>query len=351
MDAPSDDSTARQGALSLSVVFSFRNEEDVLGELLRRSRETLDAEVERGRLSRFEFVFVDDDSTDGSAALLRREADEHGDIRLISMSRCFGVSPCVMAGLRHATGDAVVYMDADLQDPPELIPELLDAFCADGEVEVVHTRRLSREGESSLKLAITHLGYSILHHTSSIDLPMHTGDFKLLSRRAVRHLLSFGEKRPFMRGLVCWIGFKQTAVTYDRAPRAAGETKFPVLSLSVISNFFESALVSFSSAPLHLASLAGLCSAGVGFLVLVHVLIEKSLGHNLPGWTATMVATLFLGSIQLMSLGIIGIYIASIFDESKKRPNYIVKDAYGFPAGVDPTRIRPESGPTDGGEA
>ena len=201
-------------------------------------------------------------------------------------------------------------------------------------VGVVHTVRNDRAGESWVKLAITRVGYRILHMSSTIKLPMEAGDFKLLSREVADHLVEMKEKRPFMRGLVCWVGFKQKSVSYSREARFSGATKFPVFSPKVIANFLDSALISFSDAPLRLATLAGMMTSILALLYIVWVVFEKFRGHNLPGWSATMVAVLFLGGTQLLCTGLQGLYISSIFHETKQRPNYIVKDLFGFKTSV-----------------
>jgi len=315
---------------SLSVVLSFRNEADVIPELVKRLRNVLINEREDGNLSTYELIFVNDVSTDNSLELLVELAKEYDDIKILNMSRNFGVSPCVMAGLQYASGDLVVYMDADLQDPPEVIPQMLQAWREGDDVDVVHTKRANREGESKIKMFITRIGYSILHHTSSIKLQTEVGDFKLLSRRVVNYLLKLKEKNPFMRGLVLWVGFNQVTITYNRDARFAGETKFQVFSLAVISNFFSSALISFSSIPLQIASILGALSSLISLLLIIHVLLEKLQGRNLPGWTAIMVAVLFIGGVQLLSIGILGLYVSNIFQESKDRPLYIVSNTFGF---------------------
>ncbi len=204
----------------VSLVLSFRNEEACLPELIARLRKVLGDERKAGRIRGHELIFVNDASTDASETVLRAHAVGNDDIRIINMSRNFGVSPCVLAGMERSSGDLVIYMDADLQDPPELIPELVRAWKSEPGVGVVHTVRTNRAGESRLKLAITHLGYRILHLSSSIKLPMQAGDFKLVSREVVDHLVAMKEKRPFLRGLVCWIGFKQKTVNYAREARA-----------------------------------------------------------------------------------------------------------------------------------
>ena len=315
---------------SLSVVFSFRNEETVLRELIARTRTVLQGERTKGHLSSYELIFVNDASTDRSLEILCNEAKGHNDIRVITMSRCFGVSPCVLAGMEYTCGDAVVYMYADLQDPPELIPELLHAWQSDEHMEVVHTVRLSRKGEPGLKLLITRIGYHILNKFAMIYLPVEAGDFKLLSRRAVDYLVQLKENQPFVRGLVCWIGFKQGYVQYHRQPRHAGRSKFHVLSLKVINNFFGSALISFSSAPLKIASCFGLLAIFVDFIIGGVALLQMIQGKALPGWTALMIVILFLGGVQLFCLGIMGLYLNSVYEQSKNRPNYIVDHIFGF---------------------
>jgi glycosyltransferase involved in cell wall biosynthesis len=315
---------------SLSIIFSFRNEEEVLPELLSRVRSVLEKEIAERHLSEYELIFVNDASTDRSEAILRDAAKERDDIKIITMSRRFGVSPCVLAGMEYSVGDLVVYMDADLQDPPEVIPKMLEVWRQRDEVDVVHTQRELRAGESKFKLWITELGYHILHRVSSIDMQIEVGDFKLLSRRAVNHLVQFKEYNPFLRGLVYWIGFTQVTIRYKRDPRFAGDTKFPVLSPKVIRNFLYSALISFSDVPLQLCALVGLIASSLAFMMVIYILFEKIQGHNLPGWTAIMSSTLFLSGIQLLSVGILGLYISAIFVESKRRPNYIVRNTFGF---------------------
>lgn len=314
----------------VSVVFSFWNEEEVLEELLRRVRAVFDLLIVAGEIGGYELIFVNDASTDRSEQILRRAMQNRDDIRLINMSRNFGVSPCVLAGMLYARGDAVIYMDADLQDPPELIPQLVQVWKTRPDVDVVHTVRRSRAGESRLKLAVTRLGYWILRAVSTIDLPLEAGDFKLLSRRAVNLVTQFHEKRPFLRGLVCWIGFPQEKVYYHRQPRHSGKTKFRVLGLKVIRNFIDSAVISFSDVPLKLATALGLAFSTAAFVYMLWILTGWLGGREVAGWSATLVAVLFLGGVQLMSVGVLGTYVASIFLEVKGRPNFIIRECAGF---------------------
>ena len=314
----------------ISVIFSFRNEAEVLPELIRRTRIVFKNALEAGMISSYELIFVDDASQDRSLEILQQNASGHDDIRILTMSRPFGVAPCIIAGMKYSTGDCVVYLDTDLQDPPEIIPELLRAWQDGQDIDVVHTIRRTRLGESRLKILITHLGYWILNHTTDIALPKEAGDFKLLSRRVVNHITQFKEKNPFIRGLVCWAGFNQIFIYYDRHPRAAGKTKFPVLSRGVIENFFDSALISFSNFPLKLALLAGSIVFLGSFALLTYTIVQKIIFPSQTGLSMTLMAILFLGGLQLMASGILGLYLNSIFLEAKGRPNYIIKETFGF---------------------
>jgi dolichol-phosphate mannosyltransferase len=310
----------------LSVVLSFYNESAVIPELLRRLRTTLNGEIENGKIAKYELVFVNDRSTDGSVDLLRREIETVGDVILINMSRNFGVSECVFAGLRHARGEVVVYMDTDLQDPPEVIPQMLDAWHADADADVVYTTRITRAGEHPFKLLITKYGYRMINAISEIDLPVDSGDFKLLSRRVVDHLLQMEETRPYVRGLVSWIGFKQVQVFYHREARfdGRGATKFPVISRRTISGWLDRALISFSDVPLKLTLLVGFAMSCFSAFYLLVVLLHKIMGWYAPGWPTVVASILLLGGVQLTVMGVIGLYVNIIFLEVKRRPNYII---------------------------
>jgi dolichol-phosphate mannosyltransferase len=324
--------------VSLSVVFSFRNEEANIPVILQRAR----AAFKGLNLKSHEFVFVNDCSTDNSLNVLLVEQEREGDVVIVNTSRRFGVSEGVMCGLKESTGDWVVYMDCDLQDPPELIPEMLKRALLE-EADVVYTTRRSRAGETWMKLKITEFGYWILNSLSSIPVPQNSGDFKLLSRRVVDQVTQLKEQKPFMRGLVTWVGYKQVQFFYDRDARGGGESHFPVFSKRVIYNFLDSALISFSDAPLKLALLAGIavmCAAGG---MLVWIFVQKALGWALPGWTAMMATMLVLGGIQLFVMGIFGLYIHTIYLEVKGRPLYLIdgvlrpKKNFQRKTGTEPT--------------
>lgn len=323
-----DNDVPRRAHPMVSVVLSFFNESGVLPELIGRLRKVLRAELARNTISGYELIFVNDASTDNSVEILKKEFEVARDLVVINMSNNFGVSECVLAGMSLAKGDVVVYMDADLQDPPEVISELLSKWHGDPEIEVVYTTRLSRDGEHPLKLFVTHIGYKVINRISEIELPENSGDFKLLSRRVVRELLKMREKKPYLRGLVTWIGFKQAQVFYHRAERHDGRenTKRSALSTKIIRYALDSAIISFSDVPLKAILLLGF---GISFVSLIYigvVIFQKIMGWYEPGWPALMAAILLLGGIQLLMLGFVGLYINVIFANTKGRPDYIIKN-------------------------
>jgi dolichol-phosphate mannosyltransferase len=311
----------------ISVVLSFYNERSVLPELLKRMRAVFATLITKNWVSSYELIFVNDNSSDDSEKYLRSEL-QNGDVVIINMSRNFGVSECVMAGMAHASGDAVIYMDSDLQDPPEVIVKMVEAWRSDLEADVIYTTRTRREGEHWLKMLVTKIGYRFINAISEIDLQIDSGDFKLLSRRIVDNILQLKEDKPYMRGLVSWLGFKQIQVFYDRDERLDGRenTKMKVLSRKVIYYWLDRALISFSDAPLKLMLFLGIGLSSLSFLYILVVISQKMLGLSVPGWAAIMSAILFLGGVQIMMLGFIGLYIGAIFKETKQRPRYIVKD-------------------------
>lgn len=311
----------------ISVILSFYNERAILPELLQRMRAVFSSLIEGNQVRSYELIFVNDNSTDESEKYLTAELDK-GDIVLVNMSRNFGVSECVIAGMAHASGDAVIYMDADLQDPPEVIPQLIEAWRADADAEVIYTTRTRREGEHWLKMLVTKIGYRFINAISEIELQVDSGDFKLLSRRAVDNLLQLKEDKPYIRGLVSWIGFKQVQVFYERLERFDGRenTKMNVLSRKVLYYWLDRALISFSDAPLKMMLFVGFGLSVISFFYILVVLVQKALGLSIPGLSAIMSAVLFLGGVQIMMLGFIGLYVGAIFREGKRRPRYIVKN-------------------------
>lgn len=311
--------------VEISLVLSFYNEINNLNELISRIRNV------SNRSQNFkvnEIIFVNDCSNDGSEEFLTEQAKTSNDLILVNMSRKTGVSECVYAGMSLATGDAVVYLDSDLQDPPELIQEMVDTWLADTDCEVVYTVRKSRSGEGYLKLKFTKFGYRFLRKISKIDLPLDAGDFKLVSRKIVNILLTHQEHKPFMRGIITSLGFKQLPVYYDRDPRGDGRnnTKFVLFSPRTVSGWLDSALISFSDAPLKLSLTIGLITSFFSSLYIVVVFIQKILGLYVPGWPALMAAILLLGSVQLIVLGIMGLYVNAIYNQTKNRPLFLIKN-------------------------
>jgi len=312
---------------SLSIVLSFYNEQNVLNELIKRLRVVNKSLLKNKIIASYKLIFVNDASTDNSQEIIKKALSK-GDIKLINMSRNFGVSECVIAGFENANTDLVIYMDADLQDPPEIIPSLIDAWISEDDVEVVYTTRTKRYGEPKLKMMITKLGYKFINLISDINLEVESGDFKLLSKKAISHILELKEKKPYLRGLSSWIGFKQKQVFYERDPRFDGHenTKMKLFSRKVIFYWVDRALISFSDGPLKIILFFGMFASLISFLYIIFVIIDKFNDQTIPGWAALMSATLFLGSLNILMLGIVGLYISTIFNESKNRPRYIIKD-------------------------
>jgi len=301
----------------ISVVFSFRNEESNLRELVKRVDAAFSLVTET-----YEMIFVNDDSTDHSLSILL-ELQESYPIHVINMSRRFGVTPCVLAGMAQSKGSAVIYMDTDLQDPPELIPELIKCF-KDG-AEVVHTTRTHRDGESAFKMWLTKKAYRAINYFSDIELPENTGDFKLLSRKAVNHILSLKEHDPYMRGLSIWLGYKQEFVYYRRESRFSGETHMPLLSKGPVREFVRG-LTAFSAGPLYLSFYMGLITSVVCFMLIIYAVVLKVMGVATPGVSGLLVAISFFSGVILLSIGLLGIYIARIYNEVKGRPQYLIKE-------------------------
>lgn len=309
----------------VSLVVPCFNEEDVIGETIARLRALADAR----RDVDFEFVFVDDGSRDGTLAHLRVAVAADPRVRVLAFSRNFGHQLAVTAGIDEAAGDAVVLIDADLQDPPEVVSSMLDRW-QEG-YQVVYGVRTDRPGESRFKLATAHLFYRLLNHLSDTPIPLDTGDFRLMDRAVVNILKQLPERDRFIRGLVSWVGFRQMALPYQRAPRFAGQTKYP---LRKMVRFASDGIISFSTKPLKLAVLVGMACAAVACAGIVWALVSRLFSNNwVPGWTATIIAILFLGGIQLVCTGILGEYIGRIYMQTKGRPLYVIGERVGGPTG------------------
>ncbi len=303
---------------TLTVIVPVYNEAENLATLHQRLTDA----VEPTGLS-WDILFVDDGSTDQSLSVIRRLAAEHPAVGWLSLSRNFGKELAMTAGLDHACADAVVLIDADLQDPPELIPTLIERW-REG-FDVVYAQRTARAGESLVKRGTAAGFYRVINWLSRTRVPPDTGDFRLLSRRAVEALGRLRERHRFMKGLFAWVGYRQIAVPYERAPRLGGSTKF---SYRTLWNFALEGITSFSNIPLKAASYLGLVAA-VGALAYGLYIIAKTLlyGDPVPGYPSLMVVILFLGGVQLLALGIIGEYLGRVFVEAKQRPLYLIGES------------------------
>ena len=281
----------------LSVVAPIYNEQELVEEFVNRTRAAV-ADFE------YELVLVNDGSSDASAEILDRIARADPRVRVIHLSRNFGHQAALTAGLEHASGDAVAMIDADLQDPPELIPDMVAQWSQGA--DVVYAVRKQREGETAFKLATASWFYKLFDKLAQVDLEPNSGDFRLLDRRALDALLTMTERSRFLRGMTVWVGFNQTAVSYERDARVAGETKY---TLRRMLRFSLDAITSFSHLPLQLATYAGMLSAGVAFIAIPVVVLLRVVGSYLPGFGSITIAILLLGGIQLIALGLIGEYV------------------------------------------
>lgn len=313
--------SAADGPL-VSVVVPCFNEQ----EALRGTNERLGATLEQMRL-RFEIIYVDDGSADSTPEVLRELAGQDSRIRVIRFSRNFGHQMAITAGLEHASGDAVVVIDADLQDPPEVILEFVQKWM-EGH-DVAYGVRARRDGETAFKLWTAKIFYRCMDRLSDTRIPLDTGDFRLMDRRVVDALLAMPERDRFVRGMVSWLGFSQIAVPYHRAARTAGATKF---SFFKMLRFAMDGIFSFSIVPLRLATWTGFAASGIAILGIALAVVERIFGVPglVKGWTSVMTAVLFIGGVQLICIGIIGEYVGRIYGEAKRRPLYVLRERIGF---------------------
>lgn len=297
----------------ISVAAPILNEEAILEGFYERVRDSLTGFA-------WELVLINDGSSDGTRELLDELASRDSRVRVVHLSRNFGYQPAVIAGLDHASGDVVVTIDGDLQDPPELIGEMVERW-AEG-ADVVYAVRRERRGEGRLKLMTARWFSAIFVRVAELDVPANAGDFRLLDRRAVDSLLRMRERSRFMRGLTVWVGFTQSSVAYDRDPRYAGETRYRWRTLMRISL---DAISSFSHLPLQVSTVMGFVVSFVAFLGIPYVIISRLFDLYVEGVSTLLFAVLLLGGIQLITLGIIGEYISRIYDEVKRRPLYLIQ--------------------------
>lgn len=315
----------------LSVVVPCFNEEAVLYETHRRLTNVL----HELRDIDYELIYVDDGSRDRTPAILQQLQAEDERARVVGFSRNFGHQTAVSAGIAHAAGDAVVLIDADLQDPPEIIPQFL-ACWRDG-YHVAYGVRTDRPGETKFKVATAKAFYRLLNRVSETEIPLDTGDFRLMDRQVVDALQKMPERDRFVRGMVSWLGFRQVAVPYQRQARMAGESKYPLFKML---RFALDGITSFSVAPLKLATWMGFGVSGLAVIGILYALFNRLFTNNwITGWTAMFIAVLFLGGVQLLSLGIVGEYIGRIYGEVKRRPLYIVQEKHGFANGSAPREV------------
>ena len=314
----------------LSVVVPLYNEEETLPLLYGRVTSALEG-------LEFELVLVDDGSKDATSHLMAELAERDPRVKAVFLSRNFGHQPALTAGLDHARGDVVVSMDGDLQDPPELIRNMVEEWRAGA--DVVYALRRRRAGERAWKLATTSWFYRIFRRVTHVQLD-NSGDFRLVDRRVLDVLLAMPERNRFLRGLTVWVGFRQAAVPYDRDPRAAGVSKYPISRLIRLS--FD-AIVSFSNAPLQAATLLGFCVSLFAFICIPLTAIARIYDLFVPGVSSTLIAILLLGGIQLITVGVIGEYVGRIYDEVKRRPLYVVRDALNTTNAEDPIHAEPQA--------
>jgi glycosyltransferase involved in cell wall biosynthesis len=304
---------------TLSIVAPLYNEEGNVAELVRRLRAAADGTP---GIDGYEIVLVDDGSTDATVERLRAHAAADPRLVIVRLSRNFGHQLAATAGLDTARGDAVVLIDADLQDPPELIPAMVQRW-REG-YDVVYAVRRKRKGESRFKIMTASIFYRMTRRLTKVAIPVDAGDFRLMSRRVVDALKAIRERHRFIRGLVSWVGYPQTALEYDRDSRFSGESKYP---FSKMFRFAIDGITSFSDVPLRFASYFGFVVSGIAFIVAIaEIGLRIFTGYNLPGYTSTIFAILFLGGVQLIGIGILGEYIGRIYEEIKGRPLYLVAD-------------------------
>ncbi len=302
----------------ISFVFSFRNEEKNLKNLIERVHNA----VKKTDSWDYELVFVNDNSTDHSEKILL-DLQKQFKIKIINMSRRFGTNPCVLAGFENSSGDCIIYMDSDLQDPPELIPEMIKQH--EKGFEIVHTRRTKRLGESKTKLFFTNIAYLIINKLSDIDLQKNVGDFKLISRKALDKILEQKEYNPYIRGLSVWIGFKQTYVDYVRDAREAGESKFSLFDSGPVTQFLRG-VTSYSLKPLYVGIILGFFAFLFSIFLIFYAIYAKIAGLAVPGTTGILIVISFFSGALLSTIGVMGIYLARIFEQTKGRTRYVIKN-------------------------
>lgn len=301
----------------ISVVIPMYNEEEVANKSYTRIKEIL----ENLKQYEYEIIFIDDGSKDTTLNILQEIAKENERVKVISFSRNFGHQAAVTAGIKEVTGDAIVIIDADLQDPPELIPDMLKLW-EEGN-EVIYGKRKKRKGESAFKLVTAKMFYKTLNALSDVEIPKDTGDFRLIDRKIIDVVNDLPEHNKFLRGLFSWVGFKQVPYEYERQERIAGKTKYPLKKMVKLAT---DGIISFSTKPLKLVGGLGIITIIISIIILIYSLVSYAFRLNQlsPGWTSIMVAITLFSGVQLLSIWIMSEYIARIYDETKNRPEYII---------------------------
>lgn len=306
--------------LRLSVIIPCYNEEDIIATTYNRLMEVVNT---NGYNTNYEVIFIDDGSKDGTLRFLESKAAENTNIKVLSFSRNFGHQPAVCAGICEATGDVAIIIDADLQDPPELFPDIIAKY-QETKANVVYCVRKNRQGVGFFKKMAYKVFYRTVNYLSDVDLPLDSGDFRLIDRHVIEGFKQFREKNKYVRGIISWMGFSQTPFYYNRPGRAGGETKYSfrkLLQLASVGMFY------FSKKPLKLALNLGIISIIIGLVLTGVVIVEKISGdlEEVPGWASLIITIIFFGGVQLITVGVLGEYIGNIFDEVKDRPEYIIK--------------------------
>jgi polyisoprenyl-phosphate glycosyltransferase len=301
----------------ISVIIPVYNEEANIPFLFDRLSHVLSA-LE----NTIEYIFINDGSKDRSIQLIKELSEKNSSVKYIDFSRNFGHQVAITAGLDHCTGKAAIIMDADLQDPPELIIQLYNKW-KEG-YEVVYAKRLVRQGDGFVKKVTAKMFYRLLKKITAINIPLDTGDFRLIDRKVVDVLKQMPEQQKFLRGQISWIGFRQTFVEYDREPRYSGKTSY---TYKKMLHFALDGIISFTNLPLKFATLTGFIVSGISFFMILYTLYSRFISKNyVPGWTSLMLTVLFIGGVQLISLGIIGEYISRMNANTKNRPLYIINE-------------------------